>query len=103
MKNQKLDNLQTLTENNFESSVFNFFIPSGAQCRAARALLNWPMKVLANYANLSVKTINTFENESRVPIKNNLVAIKSTFEAHGITFCKTGGVCLTCRAQKSCM
>ena len=57
-----------------------------AQCRAARALLNWTLPNLAQEAKVSVSTINSFELGRRQPIPANLSAIQRALEAQGIEF-----------------
>ena len=57
-----------------------------AQCRAGRGLIGWNQGDLACKANVSRQTINDFETGKRVPIPNNLVAIKKALEAVGVRF-----------------
>jgi transcriptional regulator with XRE-family HTH domain len=57
-----------------------------AQCRAARALLNWTLPQLAEAAKVSVSTINSFELERRQPTAGNLSLIQSALEAVGVEF-----------------
>ncbi|WP_417624124.1 helix-turn-helix transcriptional regulator [Paremcibacter congregatus] len=61
-----------------------------AQCRAARALLNWSQGDLATPANVTRKTISDFEKGARLPLETNLAAIKQTFEAAGVIFLSEG-------------
>ncbi|CAH1649862.1 helix-turn-helix domain-containing protein [Chelatococcus asaccharovorans] len=61
-----------------------------AQCRAARALLNWNQRQLAAEANIGVSTLRDFEISKRVPVKNNLLAIRAVLEAAGIVFLEDG-------------
>lgn len=63
-----------------------------AQCRAARALVSWTQPHLAEAAGVSPSTLRDFESGKRVPIANNLAAIRSALEAAGITFLDTGDV-----------
>jgi transcriptional regulator with XRE-family HTH domain len=63
-----------------------------AQCRAGRALVNWTQPHLAEAAGVSPSTLRDFESGKRVPIANNLAAIRSALEAAGITFLDTGDV-----------
>lgn len=62
------------------------------QCRAARAWLGWGQSDLAERAGVSLSTLRDFEGSKRVPIKNNLAAIQTAFEAEGVdfTFTETG-------------
>jgi DNA-binding XRE family transcriptional regulator len=62
-----------------------------AQCRAARALLQWSQSKLAKTANVSRKTISNFEKEVRTPFGNNMVSIRTALQNAGVEFF-TGGV-----------
>ncbi|MBX3445505.1 MAG: helix-turn-helix transcriptional regulator [Parvibaculaceae bacterium] len=64
---------------------------SSAQCRAARALLEWSQEELAQNAQVARATIADFERNTRTPIRNNLIAIAMTFEAAGIAFIPENG------------
>ncbi|MCR4523796.1 MULTISPECIES: helix-turn-helix transcriptional regulator [Bosea] len=55
-----------------------------AQCRAARALLDWSQQDLAKAAHLSLSTIRDFEKGRRVPTHNNLRGIKLALEEEGV-------------------
>jgi len=55
-----------------------------AQCRAARALLDWNQQDLAKAAHLGLSTIRDFENGRRVPTHNNLRGIKLALEEAGV-------------------
>ena len=61
---------------------------SGAQIRAARALLGWTAKDLAQKAKVGVSTIQRIENAEGTPNVHapNLAAIQSALEAAGIEF-----------------
>lgn len=63
---------------------------SAAQCRAARAMLNWSQEDLATNAQVSRATIADFERQGREPIRNNLFSIISALEASGIAFIRDG-------------
>ncbi|MCJ2046107.1 helix-turn-helix domain-containing protein [Methylobacterium sp. J-078] len=60
------------------------------QCRAARAWLDWPQQELAKRATVGLSTIRQFENNLRVPIANNLSAMRRAFEEAGISFIEAG-------------
>lgn len=62
-----------------------------AQSRAARALLNWSQPELADASGASVSTIRDFETGKRVPIANNLAALRSALEAAGVIFVAQNG------------
>ena len=57
---------------------------SPEQCRAARGWLGWTQSDLAQHANVGLSTIKSFEAADRVPIANNLTAIRRALEAEGI-------------------
>jgi ribosome-binding protein aMBF1 (putative translation factor) len=59
---------------------------SPEQCRAARAWLNWSQDDLAAKAKVSNSTLRDFEAGRRVPILNNLMAIKRALEEAGTEF-----------------
>ncbi|MGE6739665.1 helix-turn-helix domain-containing protein [Allorhizobium pseudoryzae] len=56
------------------------------QVRAARALLNWSQGKLAEAAGVARATLAEFEAGKRVPIANNLEAIKGALEDEGVVF-----------------
>jgi transcriptional regulator with XRE-family HTH domain len=68
-----------------------------AQCRAARALLNWNQAQLAAAAQVSVTTVRTFETEKSAPQRSTLDVIRRALEAAGVEFTNGGrpGVRLT--------
>ena len=61
-----------------------------AQCRAARALLNWAQADLAKDAQVAIKTVSDFEKGARIPRTENLAAIKNVFEAADVIFLAEG-------------
>ena len=63
-----------------------------AQCRAARALLDWKQIELANHSDVGITAIRTFERGKTSPHKITLKALKETFETAGVEFIdKNGG------------
>lgn len=64
----------------FEMSI------SAAQCRAARALLDWTQDQLAENAHVARATVADFERNARMPMRNNRVSIVSALEAAGVAF-----------------
>ena len=65
---------------------------SPEQSRAARAWLGWSQAELAQEANVSLRTIQAFEKGGRVPMANNITAIRRVLEIAGIelVFDRTG-------------
>jgi DNA-binding transcriptional regulator YiaG len=60
------------------------------QCRAARGWLDISQSELAALANVSLSTVRDFEKGRRVPIGNNLSALKAALEGKGIAFIEAG-------------
>lgn len=54
------------------------------QSRAARGWLEWSQEDLAKRANVSLSTVRDFEKGRRVPIANNLEAIRKALEGAGV-------------------
>ena len=63
---------------------------SAAQSRAARGLLNWTQKQLAEASGASLGTVVDFEREKRVPMRANREALQRAFETAGIEFIENG-------------
>jgi len=57
---------------------------SPEQCRAARAWLNWSQDELARKAQVSNSTVRDFEAGRRLPITNNLSAMRRALEDAGV-------------------
>jgi len=55
-----------------------------AQCRAARALLNWSQEELVVRSKITKKTIADFERGATNPRRQTLAQIVTAFEAAGI-------------------
>jgi ribosome-binding protein aMBF1 (putative translation factor) len=64
---------------------------SPEQCRAARAWLNWSQQELAAKAQVSSSTLRDFEAGRRLPIANNLTAIRRALEEAGMQFLYASG------------
>jgi transcriptional regulator with XRE-family HTH domain len=61
-----------------------------AQCRAARALLDWSQSDLMAHCGASQKTITDFERGLTRPYRRTLTAIIAAFEVAGIEFIDRG-------------
>ncbi len=57
-----------------------------AQCRAARALLNWSQGELRERTKMSQKTISDFELGLRQPYGRTLLDLRRAFEEAGVIF-----------------
>jgi transcriptional regulator with XRE-family HTH domain len=64
---------------------------SPAQCRAARALLNWSQENLVAHSKITKKTIADFERGATSPRPQTLAQITAAFEYVGIEFLNTEG------------
>jgi len=57
---------------------------SPEQSRAARGWLGWSQAELANRASVALRTVQGFENGEKVPIPNNVAALRRAIEEAGI-------------------
>jgi transcriptional regulator with XRE-family HTH domain len=66
---------------------------TGAQMRAARALIRWTVEDLAKAANVGVMTVRRGEAADGTPtmLANNLAAIRAALEAAGVEFIPPNG------------
>ena len=60
------------------------------QCKAARVLLDWSQRDLADRSLVSVSTIRNFEQGKRETYPVNLAALQRAFEDAGIEFMPGG-------------
>src|SRR5260370_22049724 len=79
-----------------EISNMNKKTVTPAQCRGARAMLEWSRVKLAEEAGLAERTVIDFERGARAPHANNLAAIQRALEAARVEFiaengCRPGG------------
>lgn len=63
-----------------------------AQCRAARALLEWGQPELAKASGVHTQTISNFEKANGAPTKSTIEKIAETFERAGIEFLPGDGL-----------
>ena len=54
-------------------------------------MLGWSQEQLAEASNLTRQTIAAFENETRIPGPNNLLAIRVALEQGGVVFIEKNG------------
>jgi len=59
---------------------------SPEQSRAARGWLDWTQEQLAQEAAVALSTVRDFEKGRRMPMRNNLLAIRRALEQGGIRF-----------------
>ena len=69
------------------------WLMSPEQCRAARGWLDWSQDQLAKASHVSLSTVRDFEKGRRVPISNNLAAMREAMERAGMTFTPDGVSC----------
>ncbi|TNB48053.1 transcriptional regulator [Martelella lutilitoris] len=62
-----------------------------AQCRAARAMINWTQPRLAEAAALGLSTVVDFERERRKVSKEAVNAMQRTLETAGVIFVAENG------------
>jgi transcriptional regulator with XRE-family HTH domain len=62
------------------------FVITAAQCRAARALLNWSRQELAEASRVGLRTVVDFEGGVRHPREVTTDAIRRALEAAGVEF-----------------
>ena len=61
-----------------------------AQCRAARALINWSTQQLASQAEVGVNTVNRFEGGQDARM-SSVDKIRAALESAGIAFIQRNG------------
>ncbi|WP_036286391.1 DNA-binding transcriptional regulator [Methylosinus sp. PW1] len=62
-----------------------------AQCRAARALLDWSQQQLAEAARVGVVTVRQFEASASQPRNATLDVLQRALEAAGVIFVDENG------------
>ena len=62
-----------------------------AQCRAARALVDWTQPRLAEGSGLGLSTVVDFERERRAVSAEAIAAIRAALEAAGVEFIPENG------------
>ena len=56
------------------------------QSRAARGLLKWSQRELAEACGVGLSTVADFENDKREPWSDNLAAMQRALESAGVEF-----------------
>ena len=64
---------------------------TAAQCRAARALIEWSRESLAEASHVALRTIVDFERGAREPRDATLAALRRALEAAGVIFIEGNG------------
>jgi len=61
------------------------------QCKAARAMLRWDQRALAEAAGVTVTVITNFETGLRRSQRNSMLALEAAFTKAGVMFTNGGG------------
>jgi transcriptional regulator with XRE-family HTH domain len=64
---------------------------AAAQCRAARALLEWSQNDLAEQAGVGIVTVHQFEAGTSQPRRATLDVIRRAFDRAGVQFIDENG------------
>jgi DNA-binding XRE family transcriptional regulator len=75
-----------------QSAATGKAVISGAQVRAARALLRWTSRELAKKASLSIFTVEAIENNDDDISHPDAPAVQIALEAGGVEFINSVGV-----------
>ncbi|MFC7399345.1 helix-turn-helix domain-containing protein [Chelatococcus sp. GCM10030263] len=63
---------------------------TSAQLRAARGLVNWTVRDLAEHSKVHRNTISAFESDKTVPNHATLAALRGALERAGVVFVEDG-------------
>jgi transcriptional regulator with XRE-family HTH domain len=74
---------------------------SPATCRAARGLLDWTQRQLAEAAGVGLSTVKGFETGTTASMRANLDAMQRALEAGGVIFVPENGEGPGVRLRKS--
>ncbi len=77
-------------KNYADSTIWRIMI-TPAQCRAARALLNWSQQELAKNAAVGIVTVHQLEAGLSEPRRATLDVIRRALEAAGVEFIDQNG------------
>jgi transcriptional regulator with XRE-family HTH domain len=64
---------------------------TAAQCRAARALIEWSQQQLSQAASIDLQTVAEFEKRFRSPDETTRRRLRATLEAAGVVFIAENG------------
>ncbi len=64
---------------------------TAAQCRAARALIEWSQAQLSQSASIDVRTVQDFEKRFRAPDETTRRRLRAALEAAGVVFIAENG------------
>jgi transcriptional regulator with XRE-family HTH domain len=64
---------------------------TAAQCRAARALIEWSQQQLSQAASIDLQTVADFEKRFRSPDETTRRRLRATLEAAGVVFIAENG------------
>jgi DNA-binding XRE family transcriptional regulator len=93
-------NQSSLTLRADQSAATGKTVISGAQIRAARALLRWTSRELAKKASLSIFTIEAIEKDDDDTSHPDTPAIQIALEAGGVEFINSVGVLMRPQRQE---
>jgi transcriptional regulator with XRE-family HTH domain len=66
-------------------------IMTAAQCRAARALIEWSQAELSNASGVDLQTLSNFESRFHLPDDDTKRRIRSALEEAGVIFISENG------------
>ena len=66
-------------------------IITAAQCRAARALIEWTSEKLSQASGLDLQIIDAFETRFRAPANEEKTRLRSALEEAGVVFISENG------------
>ena len=74
---------------------------TAAQCRAARALIEWSQQDLAQRAGIGTVAVHQLENGTSSPHRATLNVVRRAFEAAGVEFIDENGGGVGVRLRKA--
>jgi transcriptional regulator with XRE-family HTH domain len=86
---------------NLIEAIYKRHMMTSAQCRAARALLDWSQQQLADASKVGNATIRNFEGGKSSPQNATLDVLRRALEAAGVEFIPENGSGVGVRLKKS--